>query len=327
MSSLGKNAFAALVVTVGVIALTVGFAAPASAGPPPPAPCGGISHVENDVTYCLELNGTASVRSWSGTGSPTILDAVVGSEATFPVTAIYDNAFYYSPITSVVFPASLTTIGKSAFESSGLTGPLVFPASLTAIGDRAFFNSTSLGGTLNLPASFTTVGENAFMYTIVDNAIFAGDLPESGYSSSFRVETVLSYCGASTTWNTLSVSSGNCSFLFETGSGTTVPPQTVTFGGQVVAPTSPTRDGYTFSGWSSDVFGTSIITFPSSASANSTAYAVWIAIEVSPTSDPVLAETGFNGWVLGGTSSLLLAVGFGLSALAMRARRRNELAS
>ena len=74
--------------------------------------------------------------------------------------------FYDIGITSVTFPLSLTSIGRSAFSNcSGLTS-ISLPSSLKAIGNSAFRDCSGLTGELNLGGctSLTSIGDYAFGY-------------------------------------------------------------------------------------------------------------------------------------------------------------------
>ena len=79
------------------------------------------------------------------------------------VELIGDFAFRSTSITSVSFPQSLISIGKSAFNTCGvLSGNLTFPNSLETIASDAFFNCGSLTGDLVLPESLISIGSSAF---------------------------------------------------------------------------------------------------------------------------------------------------------------------
>ncbi|WP_170291958.1 S-layer homology domain-containing protein [Heliobacterium mobile] len=78
------------------------------------------------------------------TGKITKYSSVGGVNAIIPpriggvnVTAIGDNAFENTMITSVVIPSSVTTIGAQAFKRNYLTS-IIIPESITLIGDMAF---------------------------------------------------------------------------------------------------------------------------------------------------------------------------------------------
>lgn len=77
------------------------------------------------------------------------------------VTAIPDRTFDSCiSLTSVSLPSSLLTIGKSAFEYTGLK-KVVLPGKVKTVGERAFYQSESLESIV-IPASVTGIGEDAF---------------------------------------------------------------------------------------------------------------------------------------------------------------------
>jgi hypothetical protein len=63
-------------------------------------------------------------------------------------------------LTSISIPNSVTSIGDSAFESSGLTS-ISIPNSVTNIGDRVFYGCTGLTS-ITIPNSVTSIGSFAF---------------------------------------------------------------------------------------------------------------------------------------------------------------------
>ena len=91
--------------------------------------------------------------------------AIVGTTATSGL-AHYDGTTlkkYYPRAMvagTVTIPASVTSIGASAFEGSTLVTGVTIPASLTSIGASAF-KSTGLT-IVTIPASVTTIGASAF---------------------------------------------------------------------------------------------------------------------------------------------------------------------
>jgi len=78
------------------------------------------------------------------------------------VTSIGNSAFYNcSSLTSITIPASVTSIGRAAFyDCSGLTS-ITIPTSVTSIGNHAFYDCSSLTSII-IPASVTSIGDYAF---------------------------------------------------------------------------------------------------------------------------------------------------------------------
>ncbi|MBQ7741617.1 MAG: leucine-rich repeat domain-containing protein [Bacteroidaceae bacterium] len=94
------------------------------------------------------------------TGDIVIPATVDYGGTTYNVVDVDSKAFYYSTITSVTFPASVTAIGDYAFAYSSLT-TINFSEGLVTIGDYAFQCCQGLT-TVVLPNSVTTLGKQAF---------------------------------------------------------------------------------------------------------------------------------------------------------------------
>ena len=94
-------------------------------------------------------------------GNVTIPATVTNKDIEYRVIAIGSSAFSdCNGLTSVTIPASVTSIGSSAFASSDLTS-VTIPESVTTIGKKAFSGCTSLTS-ITIPESVTTIGEEAF---------------------------------------------------------------------------------------------------------------------------------------------------------------------
>ena len=79
------------------------------------------------------------------------------------VTEIGTNAFLNCKgLTQAVIPASVTLIGASAFQGTGIT-TIAVPESVTSIEDYCFSDCDKLT-TVTLPASVTKIGDGAFAY-------------------------------------------------------------------------------------------------------------------------------------------------------------------
>ena len=77
----------------------------------------GETKVEGDFSYRVQEDGTIEILKYLGTSKAVkVPDTVEGME----VTRIGDEAFCYSTVETITIPDSITSIGQSAFYSSGL---------------------------------------------------------------------------------------------------------------------------------------------------------------------------------------------------------------
>ena len=75
---------------------------------------------------------------------------------------ICDEVFWYScPLSNIVIPGSVTSIGNWAFKGCTSLSNIVIPNSVTSIGDWAFSDCTSLSNIV-IPDSVTGIGKGAF---------------------------------------------------------------------------------------------------------------------------------------------------------------------
>ena len=139
------------------------------------------------------------------------------------VTSIGDSAFYSNNLTSVVIPDSVTTIGSYAFASNNLTS-VVIPDSVTTIEDMAFeynnLSSVYIGANSNLTET-TGIGRYAFKsstsnLTIYNNSgkkfkwyyVTQGRNDSTLDAYNFITGTVPSYTSGSTTYNSVTITTG-----------------------------------------------------------------------------------------------------------------------
>jgi hypothetical protein len=133
-----------------------------------------------DFSY-TNNNGSITITGYKGASSSVSIPRAIND---LPVTAIGDWAFYFTSITTVAIPDSITSIGDYAFDYCfGLTSATI-PDSVTNLGVYAFAwcnsltnvvigNSVSAIGywtfyecwkltQVTIPDSVTSIGENAF---------------------------------------------------------------------------------------------------------------------------------------------------------------------
>jgi len=93
-------------------------------------------------------------------GDIEIPSAVSLNGTNYRVTAIGENAFCNSEITSITLPEGITTIGNGAFACANITS-ITIPEGVTSIERFAFYNCKDLK-TVSLPEGLTTIGESSF---------------------------------------------------------------------------------------------------------------------------------------------------------------------
>jgi len=124
-------------------------------------PSASFAATDGDFSYVSD--GT-SVTITGCSASPCEANLTIpASIGGLPVTGIIDEAFYnQTSLRTVAIPASVTSLGVSAFNNSGLTS-VSFEAgsALATIGDFAFLGTSGLTS-INIPASVTTLGVGAF---------------------------------------------------------------------------------------------------------------------------------------------------------------------
>ncbi len=141
-----------------------------------------LSNTEVAMTY---KNGTTY------SGDMVIPETVTHGRDTYRVTSIGNKTFLDCiNLTSVDIPSTVTSIGYSAFERSGLTN-IVIPDAVTSIGYSAFWQCYSLGS-VTIGESVESIGEYAFRECYSLGSVTIGKSVESIGESAF------SYCTALT---------------------------------------------------------------------------------------------------------------------------------
>jgi len=230
------------------------------------------------------------------------------------VATIGDFAFMNTALTTVIIPNSVTTIGSFAFENNTALATVTIGNSVTTIGDMAFMNTALT--TVVIPNSVIEIGVRAFENNIplttvtignrvatIGNGAFSGCInlisifslnptpPVAEWGTFFGVHpdaclfvphnSISAYIDA-VGWNNIACvqrMSGLYIINFNSQGGTEVSEQHIEYGEKIIEPTSPTRTGYTFIGWYTEVtfenawnFSTSVVT------QDTTLFAKWTAI-------------------------------------------------
>ena len=118
----------------------------------------------DSITYTYS-GSTASVTTFTGTTTATILSSFDVSSVTYSVTSIGASVFLNkTALTSVSIPSSVTSIGLQAFKNCTALASVTIPDSVTTIGTNAFQGCTNLTSvTLPTNESFTTLSNSTFV--------------------------------------------------------------------------------------------------------------------------------------------------------------------
>ena len=93
-------------------------------------------------------------------------------------------------LTSVSLPGELTAVGANAFASCTNLASVSLPGKVTAVGASAFANCTSLKKVL-IPKSVTTIGSNAFANTTATLYVYAGSDAAAHSAANYPAQTVV----------------------------------------------------------------------------------------------------------------------------------------
>jgi len=108
----------------------------------------------------IPISGGFSVDG-SGEYTPASIVIIPAIHNGQPVIRIGQNAYWFTHITGIFIPNSVTTIGNGAFSSHSSLTSITISNSLTTIGDGAFAGCRGLTS-ITIPNSVTTIGDRAF---------------------------------------------------------------------------------------------------------------------------------------------------------------------
>jgi hypothetical protein len=117
----------------------------------------------NPITSVVIPEGVTIIRKSAFSGSTNFSNYNKLASISLPstLTAIGEGTFSACrALTAIDLPAGLALIGNSAFAGSGLTS-VTWPAGISTITERAFFDCASLT-TVTIPEGVTTIGMYAF---------------------------------------------------------------------------------------------------------------------------------------------------------------------
>jgi uncharacterized repeat protein (TIGR02543 family) len=213
--------------------------------------------------------------------------AVVTFAANSKISYIGEEAFYeVEELAAIEIPASVTAIDNSAFENANDLVRITFaPGSkLSYLGEQAFYNTAITS--IQIPAGVTYLSRRLFRST--DNLVniyFLGNAPSvtanqfedlGANPKAFIKSTATGFPAVNSLWHGLTVEIGVYDVAFNSHGGSAIASDAFATGGLLAAPASPTRAGFTFSGWSATNAG-SAIAFPYSpgVTSNITLFANW----------------------------------------------------
>ncbi|MCW3490309.1 leucine-rich repeat protein [Dethiobacter alkaliphilus] len=147
------------------------------------------------------------------------------------------ETFRDNQLTSLTIPENITSLGWSAFRDNQLTS-VTLPPTMTSIGNWAFQNNQL--SSIIIPESVTSIGSSVF----IDNQAAPEDLTIYGKTGS-EAETYA-------TNNDHTFVNYYLSVIFKDYDGSTLKEELVIYGNDATAPSEPTREGYTFTGWDLD---------------------------------------------------------------------------
>ena len=250
------------------------------------------------------------------------------------VTVIRDSAFRVNSLTSVEIPLGVETIEVGAFLDNNLTS-VSLPETLSVIGESAFrLNSLT---SVTIPSSVTSIGASAFHINPLTSVVMLGEAPAVGGELHFSTaDPLVTYPWrygsppavdgySSPAWFGYRSQAVATVAFVAAGGGATPPNQQVALGSPVTAPVEPSRAGFEFMGWFTEVDGGQEWDFTTPLSdaalstvdeADLTLYAQW--------DEPALAATGaYSDGVLG-LGAALLMLGTVIVVLRFRFREVNN---
>ncbi len=216
----------------------------------------------SEVKDLVIPNSVTSIGSGAFSGCSGLTSVIIPNS----VTSIGQWAFSKcSGLTSVTIPNSVTSIGNYAFQyCSGLTS-VTIPNSVISIGENAFSGCSGLKS-VTIPNSVTSIGSYAFAKCseLTDVYSYAEKVP-STYSNAFK-DSYIEYATlhvpaeaielykAATPWKNfksiVSLSASSKYKIIYIVDGVTYK-ECEYYEGEAITPEpAPTKEGYTFSGWS-----------------------------------------------------------------------------
>ena len=121
----------------------------------------GVSTPESQFTYTIQDSYYATITGYTGSDSVVVIPEKL-AEGTLTVRAIAGKMFYNrAALTAVSLPATVVSIGDSAFAGCSNLEFIDLPNTVSSIGNYAFQNCTKLTE-IELPDSVSDLGQRVF---------------------------------------------------------------------------------------------------------------------------------------------------------------------
>ena len=183
------------------------------------------------------------------------------------ITSIGDYAFYNCrDLNSIIIPNNVTSIGDAAFSYCSSLTAVTIPEKVTTIGNGAFFGCSGLTS-VTIPSSVTSIGEGAFydcnfeyvISLIEEPFVITGEYdpfsalyhtPTFLYNTTLFVpRTTISKYQATEGWKDFDIIKAIPRLVYRVD-GDIYKESSPAIGSAIIPEEEPTKEGYTFSGWS-----------------------------------------------------------------------------
>lgn len=135
-----------------------------------------------EFTFSTNADNTLTIESYIGAGGAVAIPTNVFGLA---VTVIGSGAFYDTPVTSVIIPEGVASIGSDAFGFCYDLVSATIPASVTNFGDYAFYDCYNLSS-VTLEDGLESIGEDAFEYcSTLPSIDIPGSVTNIGYAAFY----------------------------------------------------------------------------------------------------------------------------------------------